>query len=221
MIKLLWTGLFASFLTVNAATIACPGTSNDTGPLMLSTVISEPGFSCEQQDKIYSDFSIVSGTPSPDLSLRIQFQPQGDGTELHSVTFTGALDSSYGDFAIAYVVSVDPIIAPTTTIVGAGASISASGNVGNPMVMENSTAFAPPIMASLQGSGHDFRAINPGVTTIGVVDSFMVNGGAAQSFSNSFIESAPQAPVPEAMTLLLMGTGLVTIGGLKFRKNHS
>ena len=100
-------------------------------------------------------------------------------------------------------------------------AINASGNVGNPVVMESSTAFAPPILASLQGSGHDFRSIAPGVTTIGVVDSFMVNGGAAQGFSNSFTQAAPQAPVPEAMTLLLMGSGLLTIGGLKLRKNQS
>jgi hypothetical protein len=221
MTRILLTCLFVASLTANAATIACPGSSNDTGPLLLSTIVSSPGFSCEQQDKIYSDFSIVSGSPSSDLSVRIQFQPQADGTDLHTVTFTGALDSNNGDFVIAYMVGVDPIVAPNSAIIGAGVAITASGNVGNPMVIENSTAFAPPMMTSLQGSGHDFRSITPGVTTIGVVDSFMVNGGAAQGFSNSFTQATPQAPTPEAMTLLLMGTGLVTIGGLKFRKNHS
>ena len=217
--KLLLMCLLLTPFAIKAATIACPGTTTDSGPMLLSTLVS-PGFSCEQQDKIYSDFDIVSGTPGAGLTVQIQFQPQGAGTTLHTLNFAG-INSTLGEFTIAYMVSVDPVIAPGVTIIGAGLSINASGNLGNPMVMEAAAAFAPPLVASRLGAGSAFADITPGVTSIGVMDHYTPNGGNAQAFSNGFIESAPVAPVPECMTLLLMGSGLVTFGGLKFRRIRS
>src|SRR5436190_16284962 len=63
---------------------AVPGVTGTANDLIFSFALwSAPNFACEQQDKIYSNFSV--GAIPTDSTLRLQLQPIGS-LEFHTVT---------------------------------------------------------------------------------------------------------------------------------------
>ena len=76
---------------------AIPNSFGSPTDLILSyAIFSGPDFACEQQDKIYSNFSV--GALPTSSSLRIQLQPIGEVT-FHTVTLNGNFGS---DFVFSY-----------------------------------------------------------------------------------------------------------------------
>src|SRR5690242_3291203 len=88
--------------------LASGGTANDL--FFLFGVWSGSNFACEQQDKIYSNFSL-GGIPT-DTTLRIQLQPIGT-QEFHTLTVNGNFGTA---FTFSYDIAIDLTQNPSNRI---------------------------------------------------------------------------------------------------------
>jgi hypothetical protein len=192
---------------LSAATIPCgTGDPNDSGPIALATVLATPGFACEQQDKIYSGFNLISGSVAG-INMEFFFQPIGPNDN-HTVQFSGNLGLA---FALEYDITIDLGISPNNRLKLVGVDINASASGGNPTITKSSPDFAT-IVAS-KNTGSQATAI-PSLTSVHVMDTYNPNGGAATSISNSFVE----ATVPEPTTMVLLSGALFLLGAKRKRK---
>jgi hypothetical protein len=199
--------LLAASFAVSAATIPCgTGGLNDSGPINIQTgILAVPGFACEQQDKIYSGFNLISGDISG-VSVEMFFQPIGS-QDNHTVQFSGNLGLA---FVLEYDITVDLAISPNNRLKLVGVDINASASGGNPTITKSSPNFATIVASKNTGSA---VTTIPDLVTVHVIDSYNPNGGAATSLSNSFVESAP-----EPATMLLLGSAFVLLGVKRWRK---
>jgi hypothetical protein len=104
--------------------------------------------------------------------------------------------------------------------------ITNAGATGNPQLGDNNLS-----MGGNQGpgtftgnvTGVGFSPSNTTVTRLGVIDNYQLNGGNANSFAsldgytNSFYTVVPNNGIPEPMTFVLMGAGLVGVAFLRRR----
>src|SRR5215467_4566522 len=92
----------------SCSALASGGTPNDL--FFLFSVWSQPNFACEEQDKIYSNFSL--GAIPADTTLRIQLQPIGT-QEFHTLTVNGNFGAA---FTFSYDIAVDLTVNPGNRI---------------------------------------------------------------------------------------------------------
>ena len=111
-----------------------------------------------------------------------------------------------------------------TTTVGNNGSIVLQKIVTDPLTVGNPTISDGTILTASQ-----FQSTNPltvidnqNRSQIGIVDNYQIsagNNGSASltSYTNSFYAGDPQQGIPEPMTFVLMGAGLVGIAALRRR----
>jgi hypothetical protein len=186
---------------VPGATVASP---NDI--LFLYSTWTAAGFTCEQQDKIFSNFN--PGTAPTDTTLRLLLQTLGGGLDIHTVVFGGSFTS---DFTVGYTVSVDTGLS-TETIFKVTGDIQNPGSTGSPsnlkMVM-GSGGFTGSLTSTIASPGTPIAV--PNLTSLNVTDSYTANGGAVTGIGNSFFQQVPSG-VPEPGTTALFGAGLLAVG---------
>lgn len=187
--------LAVSLIVLPVLSKAAPVMPCDTGPIPLATILT-PGFTCQQQDKIFSNFD-GSGIPADStVQFHSQALPSGD---VHTVQLVG---NFLADFVFAYTIMVDTAIAPNLYInhVAAGIDLATAG----PSLLKewaggSVTSIGPlasmPVMAQM----------------LAITDTFTANNGAAVSISNSF----SQTTIPEPSTYVLIGLGAILLGFLK------
>jgi hypothetical protein len=170
---------------------------------------SAANFACEQQDKIYSNFS---GTGLPDTStLRIQLQPL-TGVDFHTVTFNGNFPT---DFSLSYDIAIDLTLSPLALITSVTGDISNPSNVGTPSNLKTVFSEGGVMIGSLTSvPGNPGTAIATDNTALHVTDVYTASGGAAVSISNTFREDLTAA-VPESYSYLLVGGGFLLLASLR------
>ena len=189
---------------------AIPGVGGSPNDLTFSFAIwSAANFACEQQDKIYSNFSV--GAIPTDTTLRIQLQPLG-AVDFHTVTVDGNFMSN---FTFSYDIAVDLTLNALNRITAVTGDLSNPSNTGAPSNTKTVFTEGGTMLGSLTST-----ATNPGTTinltqtALHVVDAYVANGGAAVAISNTFREDL-MAGVPEPVSYLLVGAGLMLVAGLR------
>jgi hypothetical protein len=173
---------------------------------------STAGFACEQQDKIYSNFSL--GALPGTATLRIQLQPLG-GVDFHTVTFNGNFAA---DFSLSYDVAIDLKMSPLAEIVQVTGDISNPSNKGTPSNLKSVfSEGGTPIGSLTSVPGNPGAAITTAETALHVADAYTAGGGAAVSISNTFEENLH---VPETYSYLLVGGGFLLLASLRRRIRH-
>jgi hypothetical protein len=164
-------------------------------------VWTAPGFACENQDKIFSNF-VVTGGLSNDTALQLQEESIGP-VDFHVVTFSGNFLTAFG---ISYDIAVDPLLGPNSHIVRVSGDLSNPTNLPNPITTKSVSTEGGVLLGNIISA-----TLNPGTplitdaTALHILDLYAPNGGAAVSISNTFA----QATVPEPASFLLAGAALL------------
>jgi hypothetical protein len=176
---------------------------------------SEADFACEQQDKIYSNFSLGA---LPDTStLRIQLQPLV-GVDFHTVTFNGNFAA---DFTLSYDIAIDLSLSPTNLITSVTGDISNPSNAGAPSNVKTVFSEGGVMLGTLTSTpGNPGSPIATFNTALHVEDIYTANGGAAVSISNTFREDL-NAAAPETYSYLLVGGGFLLLASLRRIRRRS
>ena len=172
-------------------------------------VFSVADFACEQQDKIYSNFS--QGALPDTSTLRIQLQPLV-GVDFHTVTFNGNFAE---DFTLSYDIAIDLALSPTNLITSVTGDISNPSNQGSPSNVKTVFSEGGVMIGTLTSvPGNPGTAIATSNTALHVEDVYVANGGAAVSISNTFREDLT-AGAPETYSYLLVGGGFLLLASLR------
>ena len=162
------------------------------------------GFTCEQEDKIYSNFS--PGAAPTDTTLKLLLQTLPGGVQAHTVIFSGSFTS---DFTVSYTISVDTSIT-LDRISSVTGDIDNPGNLGAPSNLKTvfgAGGFTGSLTSVVGSPG--IPIVVPFLSSLDVTDAYTANGGGSANISNSFFQSDPPPPTPEPATIALLGTGLL------------
>jgi len=205
--------LITAASAVASAAIAppCPGSQLDSGSLPVSVLT--PTFSCQQQDKAYTDF-VVDGLPSQAI-VRFFYQPLA-GFDIHTIAFAG---NFLNPFTVSYTITMDLSVTPGGFIDRISGDLSNPADIGNPTNVKTVTAIQGT------GSGTVTSVTNNSGTPLSVngisfrvTDTYTPNGGAAVLVGNSFREVVSQ--VPEPTTMGLAGSALFLTGLFSRRRRQ-
>jgi hypothetical protein len=183
--------------------------SNPSDLAIQFSVFSAADFACEQQDKIYSNFSL--GALPTTATLRIQFQPLGL-VDFHTVTVNGNFAA---DFTLSYDIAIDLALSPLNLITSVTGDISNPSNQGAPSNLKTVSSEGGVTIGSLTSvPGNPGSAIATANTALHVEDVYTASGGATVSISNTFREDLT-ASAPETYSYLLVGGGFLLLTSLK------
>lgn len=206
-----------------AAPVVCDPTASDTQGIA-KAVWTAPGFTCQQGDKLFSNF--LPGASPADTSLRIMTIVLPTDT-FYSVMFGG-------DFRSGFTIQYDIVITssdPGMSFRRVSADLLGLPQAAQPMLqkvvysMDPATHVVDMLLGGITsyvgtpppaGCTSPFYPCDPllisgTVRGLHIEDTFTPNGGAAQQIGNAFTQS----PEPSAMALL--GAGLVALSLLRRR----
>jgi len=184
-----------------------------------------------------------------DLLVNFNVLVSGGGGAGFSVTFSdnGATGDNYmnaltgqpndtANFVSFFVIESGPAVQTIVSEV-TGASVTPGGNNGSiqlqKIITDASQVSNPTIIDGTILTTALAQSTNPlnlwtnsgnAITRLGVVDNFQINSGNSgaatlSSYTNSFYAADPQTGVPEPMTFVLMGAGLVGVAVLRRRNS--
>jgi len=199
--------LFASVAVLPAALVPCP----ESGALTLLTGLSSDG--CSSQDKIFSGFAYSGDVPAADVNVNLVLQT---GTsDIHGWSFVPLTAWEVG-FTLSYTITVAPGY-PSVAIIQSKDQMN-SGELPNTVsISDIQTGVTPsPLVLSGAGAGtetvvsdaYNLQSVHTATTaTVGA-------GSNLLSYEQSFVESTG---VPEPLSFLLIGSGLLGLGLLRRR----
>jgi PEP-CTERM motif len=167
--------------------------------------------SCLQQDKIFSNFTLQSGTLPADLGLTLDLATLGGGVDVHTVNLTSANFGS--NFTLTYNLAVSGSTEAVVRVTG-GILNSPSLSPASLTKTVSNGAFSGSTTTSNSTSAD---IIVPNLTALDVMDAFTAGGGGVTNIANSFVQSS----VPEPGTTALLGAGLLALGMISRRRSKA
>lgn len=180
------------------------------------SILTQPGFSCTQQDKIWSNFA---STNIPSTNSAVFALVNLPGLDEHTVTILGpfAQNTTYN---LSYTIGIDTLISPNITFSAVTGGILFASPGGTSTLTKSFTDenFAPL-------PGLIATAINPVVSipvpgltlTMHVTDAFFTDGSNVTGFANTFTQT--ELKVTEPGTMALLGAGLLGLGMMRRRQS--
>jgi hypothetical protein len=204
--------LLAALLTptLALATGITEGASCDFPSLFNTWTAS--GFSCTVGDKMFSNFTYTGAIPT-NTSLNISTANVVGVGDVFTVAFSGSFTNA---FSVSYNISILPdFVNAGWRITRISGDLSVPVSVTGPTLQKQiydstGTTLINTVNAAVGSPG----SVNVSGTSFRIVDNFAANGGQATNIGNSFVQSQ----VPEPMTFVLSGCGLLALGLLKRKK---
>jgi hypothetical protein len=220
-VMLLCVALLAiSTAPMSAAVIACDdptlgGTGSSNNITFSYSVWTAAGFTCQQQDKIYSGFT-HSGLPT-DTSLQLILQAIGP-LEFHTVNFLG--DFTGVDFTSGFNIAIDPAVLDRVLVQVRGdiQNIPGTGSPSNLKEVSGAGGFTGSLTSTTASGGIPIAV--PNLLYLDVTDTFTSAGGGVTAVGNTFIQQNT-ALVPEPASMLLLGSGLLGLAVMARRRISS
>jgi hypothetical protein len=217
-------GLTASVASMHAAIIPC----TDTTLATLIALGSGAGNGCTIDDKLYNNFNYTPGAGAPAATAVNAAVDENLATLLSGWTFTSATGSFNGNFVLGFTVTVVPgppcPSAPCTITSTAEQMFPGTTPPGNQAIAVAYTAPAEPgvNLNNLTFGGNTGGSAFAGISTL--TKTATTSGiTAAQPIISweSDVHETPASAVPEPVTLMAMGTGLLALSFLCSRRRRN
>lgn len=204
--------VFAAAAALQAAPIACPTTAT------LADLIALGASGCQSQDKIFNNFSYSSSGVSA-ANIGVNLVLQTGVSDIHGWSFVPTTAWTSG-FSLSYTISVAPGF-PNVGIVGSKDQMNSGFRPNGVTASDVQTGVTPnPIFLSGGVGGTETAFSNPYVllsvttTTTAVVAS----GSNLLSYEQDWFETST---IPEPVSFVLIGSGLLGLAFLRRRLNKS
>jgi len=202
--------VIAAAAVLPAAVIPCP----ESGALSVLTAMTLAGDTCQSQDKIFSNFvytPVAGGVPATDVNFNLVLRTGIQ--DIHGWSFIPENAWVLG-FTLSYDISVAPGF-PLVAIIASKDQIN-TGSIPNGIVVTDTQT--PGVMVSTGSFGGETQFISGySLQTVHTSSVAVIPVGLnLLSYEQNWIESTG-SQIPEPMSFVLIGTGLLGLGLVRRR----